>query len=436
MSTAPAPAAVPAPAAANAPPAVAAQAPPQAPQQALQQPLPPTFALNPAQAVQGLFDFTDTAGAKIYKAATSALNVVFSGTVTTLRPFLRELNRRSVEYGAQDLLNIPKIGTPGHTNSLITQSRLVSFEDIKAHANSFMGLQVRGTQLNHMFVNCLFNSMNSEGLRNLEQSGYCYQVNDEDCFPLMVKTMIQLCEVDTQATSFLVRHDMAKLTPKIQELKYDIKEFNMHVNNLIERLETAGETSQDLFIQVFNAYKVCPDEDFQQELKAQARLYKEGKINRSTGDLMAWGLQIFIELMEADTYGKPSKSDQEIMALTAKLEETNENNNKLKKQLTQITQGQGEKREKRGDKKGKKDKKSDLPNWAIPTNEQSAGPKQHKGKDFFYCFEHKKWGRHKTDDCQVRKARLEEEESSSNEESSSAAPTAAATLLSMLANAE
>ena len=133
-----------------------------------------------------------------------------------------------------------------------------------------MATQDRNRQLNTMFTECLFNLMNEQGLRHLEQSGYDYQYNNKDCFPMMVKALIQICEVDTQATSFLVRNEMARLNEKIVELQYNVKEFNMHVNDLIERLEIAGETSHDLFIQVSNAYKRCPDNNFQQELRAQA----------------------------------------------------------------------------------------------------------------------------------------------------------------------
>ena len=38
------------------------------------------FACNPAQAITGLFDFTDTTGIKIYKAASAPLKMIFDGT--------------------------------------------------------------------------------------------------------------------------------------------------------------------------------------------------------------------------------------------------------------------------------------------------------------------------------------------------------------------
>jgi len=101
-----------------------------------------------------------------------------------------------------------------------------------------MATNNRLKQLNHMFVELLHESMNTDGYRSLAQSSHNYKVNGADRFALMIKSIIQMCGVDSFANAFNIRNKMSDLPVKLVELKFDIKEFNMYVNDLVEQFAT------------------------------------------------------------------------------------------------------------------------------------------------------------------------------------------------------
>lgn len=397
-----------------------------------------TFALNPAHAITGIINFTDAAGIKLYKAAVSPLAILFDGTIKTLRPMLNLLDRRVSEYNASVLITIPVITTAATANTaavttnynLIKESRLCDFNSVKDMSTNHISTNGREKQLNNMFATLMFNSMNTDGALALENSGYDYNIQGEASFPLLIKSIIQLCEVDTFASSFLVREQMSALPSKIVELQYDIKAFNMHVNDLIKKLKQSGEKSDDLFLNVLNSYKICPDQDFKDEYKVHSRKYKEGQLPKNVDELMKWGLKHFNELTEAKTYGQPSKQDQEIIALTAKLEKAEKSHQTIQKQLTQITKSGGDNTNKKkngGNKKkdgGNNKKKFDAPDWGKPTGNDSRGPRKYKEEDWYYCSTHQAWVKHKPAECRkkiAQEAALNQDQGSGDQGSVSAA---------------
>ena len=376
-----------------------------------------TFALNPAHAVTGMINYTESTGIKLYKAATYPLAILFDGTIKTLRPMLNLLERRVDEFNARHLVTIPVVpstpaGAAATNRDLFTESRLCDLKSIKDHATTCMGTDDKNKQLNSMFATLMFNSMDAEGTMALENSGLDYKVNGSASFAIMVKGIIQLCEVDTFASSFLIREKMALLPQTIEEIKFDIRAFNMHANDLVTKLSLSGEKSDDLFLNVFNSYKKCPDEDFHSEFLAQARKYKDGTLVRNVDNLMSWGLQTYNELNEAQTYGKPTKADQEIIALTAQLQKAEKSNKNIQKQLTQIKKDRKKSSNKKDDDKKKKGgdgkKKFAAPTWPKPTGTESKGPRKFKDEDWYWCPDHDRWVKHPHDKCRIRLKREKE----------------------------
>ena len=136
-------------------------------------------------------------------------------------------------------------------------------------------------------------------------------------------------------------------------------------------------------------------------------MYKTGKQARIATDLMAFALQATNELTEQTTYGKPSKMDQEIIALGAQLDKANKFNGKLTKQLKQLPKKAIE----AGSGNGKNTKR-DMPTWAPPSGDDTHGPRTYKGaKDWYWCPQHKAWGKHQIKDYKAHKDKFDAEES-------------------------
>ena len=70
------------------------------------------FAIAPALADDGILDFTNSGTKKLYNKATEPLtNVPYDLSAKNLTTFLCDVEARSVEYGWEAILNIPKIRT-------------------------------------------------------------------------------------------------------------------------------------------------------------------------------------------------------------------------------------------------------------------------------------------------------------------------------------
>lgn len=351
------------------------------------------FALSPGQATNGVYDFTTTEHAKIYKAATAALQVVHDGTSKTLRPMLEELKLRAEEFNWDETILKIKDSTNAE-RSLIDQSRLLKVEEIKAAANVYINKPTRAAQDNSMAYRCVMASLSTEGHDHLIRSRHVYKIEGTISVTLLIKALIQMCEIETYFTSFMVRNEMSKLTTKLSELKYDINAFNEHVTTLEQQLLRNNETSDDLFIHVLNAYSSCEDQKFQSEVDARRRLYEGGDLPLELNGLLIFGKTQFDRLKQLDTYLKPSKEQEQIIALTAKLDQAHA---AMKSKSTSRSSSTTSNR-----------RHTVRPAWM--TQAPAADEPQVKkvdGKTYYYCQEHQCWGFHKESDCRKRKKRLE-----------------------------
>ena len=138
---------------------------------------------------------------------------------------------------------------------------------------------------------------------------------------------------------------------------------------------------------------------------------------------MHWALNTYQMYVQDDLYGKPSEADEKIILLTAKLTQTKE---KLRKTIKDL-QGKGKATKgKDGEKKGgpKKHKKGgkgqykgkgkgsgdkpDITKWKKPESNKLNQPRIVDGVSYYFCEEHDKWGKHQTDECNVRKKKQKE----------------------------
>ena len=74
--------------------------------------------------------------------------------------------------------------------------------------------------------------------------------------------IIRELHVDTNATSSHIRTQLCTPEISIGQMGHDITKFNARVKLLMESLSARGETTNDLVINLFKAYKVVPDKAF------------------------------------------------------------------------------------------------------------------------------------------------------------------------------
>ena len=153
--------------------------------------------MNPYQAIQGPFDFTDPQHIKAYYKCTRALVNVHDGTTATLRPFLEELQRRMEIFSAQHLITI----TVGNEAlNIIKHSRRISVQDITAHADPHVKSTGRDGQLNSMIMECINASLGTGVTNNILASGVETKINGKDSVALYIKAIIRSLEPQAIAT--------------------------------------------------------------------------------------------------------------------------------------------------------------------------------------------------------------------------------------------
>ena len=303
------------------------------------------------------------------------------------------------------LIMIPDGSTPPALHDLIDQSRQVTIEHILVHAATCIGTQTRHAQDNEMLVQTLLGSMSTEALGALKKTKLPTRVNGAFVGALIIKVVTQDKEVETHATSFFTREQMTHLSSKIVELKCDIPAFNKEVVLLEESLARGGETSSDLFHHVLKAYENCIDTDFLYDVKDQRKRCESGEHDRTVDHLLLFGRNTCNKLVQRGTYGTPSKEQQEIIALTAKLEVESQERAKLEKSIKNL-KGKSNGKGKRNGKSGGKSTPREKPAWMKVAPKDNKFEKTADGVKYFWCTEHKEWCRHTTEQCRKRKKRL------------------------------
>ena len=94
---------------------------------------------------------------------------------------------------------------------------------------------------------------------------------------LLLRLIISRTHIDSRATVSFIQTSLTKLDEKMIELDSDIVKFNTYVRTQVNNLAKRGQNTDDLLINLFKAYKVADDVEFQDLIQHKKNDYKEGK---------------------------------------------------------------------------------------------------------------------------------------------------------------
>jgi hypothetical protein len=208
----------------------------------------------------------------------------------------------------------------------------------------------------------------------------------------LLKVVISLAYIDTQATSAFIRTELTRMDTKIASLNYDIKKFNAWVKGQVSALAARGETTSDLIVNLFKGYEAVPDRVFKDYIEQKKSNFEEGSAITSD-ELMQLAQNKFEGRVLAKTWNAPTDEQEQIIALEARIESLQSKNKALNKRGNTGTGPKGKQQPKgaRGrnsnNKKGKggqndNDYMNALGKWAwlkIPPK-QGETKKMFKGK--------------------------------------------------------
>ena len=364
----------------------------------------PHFALAPAFANPDVLNYSEQAAAKLFKSGTESLSIKFDCKPENLQLFLDQARDKSIVFDWLNILNIPIQGDVALSKDLIESYGEISYEDVKAHALTYMNEDSREAQDSFMLYHCLMNSLTDAAQKQVRTRGnvHPFMFGGKGSGPLLLKVIIMVSHVDTRATITSVRTKLSSLDHAMREQDSDIEAFNDYVLGLVSKLHARGQETQDLLVNIFKGYKACKDAEFVDYIKKKEDLYEEGgEVNYQ--QLMDWALNKFKTRKESEQWCQRTTEEETIIALQAQV------NNLMVHQKKPTypagkSNGDGKKDYKQGfNKKGKgkgKPRAGDLPAWM--TTSPKVGEKQHKtveGKDYHWCPNHNRWTRHRPSEC-------------------------------------
>ena len=388
---------------------------------------PPNFALAPNLAGAGVpIDYSTRAGQALYSNATQELAYVFNGKDSSLPAFLQAIRDRVASCGWNDIFDIT-VAQDANGNdvfkNILTQHGEITLQQVRANAEAdYIGAQNRNAQISHQVYQCLRKSIGPSVTERLvtETDKYFmgqppHPVPDG---PAFLFTIISIYSVTTKATPMQTRIKLSDAHNLMVELDYDVDKFNNEINSYIQQLSSNGETSVDVFAHVSRAYKNVKDDEFKRYMNSVIDNHNDGTRTITYTGLMDKAKTKYEELKQEGIWLKRSHTEEDLVALTAQLDQVKLQNKQL---ASKLKKGQGyTPKNNNNNKKGGKPKanpknkgKANNDNkWAWKEVKPKPGQTkiEFEGKTYYWCTHHKKWTLHKSAECRLNKDNQSAEE--------------------------
>ena len=408
-------------------------------------PQPPPAAVQFAEApalanVDALIDYSTKQGVAIFDAGCAPLPTKYNLGQAGLVVFVRELQDRARTQGwSAGAQNITRyINTEGHEVDIISAYGLIDQQTLKTQTDLFVlphgpESDTRKSQNNAQMWRCLMATLTDDAKAKVIAFRNEFEhMQDNQTFtsaPLLLKTMMRLATLDNKATSETLRNNLRELPAYAAKVK-NIDEIHTYFDVNYSQLKARGEEYDDKMPTLWQAYAQSGDATLVKYADDLHTKYFDGELSVDFDhvELMRRMKAKFDYLVSRGTYGSLSPEQEQIIALTAQLEQVSGETLRLSKRMTEQAKARanaGNKQQGTSGSKGKQGKRTIRKNRKDRTNKRAQNedekwkkipPKQgepNKKKvgetEWTWCGEHMAWTLHSTAECRVRKAREERE---------------------------
>jgi hypothetical protein len=267
------------------------------------------------------WDYTTSAGIKLYQNATAPTSPIFDGAQTALKLFLHSIGRRGKDYGWQSsLFTIPDQKTPPTNRDLLTQYGVLTIANVQAHASTYINVDNRAKQSAVQLAACIHASVTSSISLKLILRAAEYTINGVEDGTCMLKTLISVVSTDSRATTTYLRKVLQDLPALMKKHKNNITEFNVAVSDTVTQLEALDATCEDLLVNLFDAYKSVPGAAFVEYVKnLELRWEEDSTMQLPPESLMFKTNERYKALSLKGEWGAASADQRRIIALQATL---------------------------------------------------------------------------------------------------------------------
>lgn len=335
------------------------------------------YALTPALVSNEPLDYGTSSGAKIYKQATEKLKTEYDMKGETIHLFLVQLEDRALSMGWSTICQIPD--EDGIKRNIFTEFGQLTEQAVEQHAAVYMGIEDKRKQLAVQMSTCILNSLTDAALIEIRIVRPRFTVNNVHHGPLLLWEIIQRATINVKASAALLRQKLWGAPETLREKKYDVQEFNAHIDSVMFQLRARGEEAPDTLLHLFRAYKSVPNGDFVQYIKHKESLYEEAEIDLSPQKIMSLAITKYNTIKEQGGWDQTDKAGDEIIAMKAEIA--------MLKQQSKRTPEQAKRSDERFAWKEKK----------VPGKEKITK----NNKTYYWCPHHKAYTIHKPDECRL-----------------------------------
>jgi hypothetical protein len=243
--------------------------------------------------------------------------------------------------------------------NLLTEHANATIEQIRRYEETYVNDESRERQDMQCLYTCLMASLSQAGRNKVHTDKNQYILKDEngkDAYSgnLLLKVILTKSTVDNRSGAFAIRMELAALPELIASVNYDISKFNLRVKTLMSDLSRRGETSADVFFNLFRAYKVVLVVEFTTFIDRLKDEQDEKEESEQSTEIviMDKAENKYRVLVKEGTWKTKEQEDNKFLALETQLA-------KLKQEMKKKRAGKsgGDKDNKGGAKKAKTTKK-------------------------------------------------------------------------------
>jgi len=185
--------------------------------------------------------------------------------------------------------------------------------------------------------------------------------------PLLLKTVLDDTFVASTASTFTIKEQFYDLN--LKKYKWNVLSLNQDVREKKVDLMAAGHATDetDLIITLFRAYATATNEEFKNSILFWKNEWTSQAFTTAE-ELMMRADAKYVELKSMGTWGKRSDKDEQIIALTAKINE--------------LTKGGPSKQ---GNSKSESEKKNQVPKWKYDKSLSKGATYERNGKTYHWC---------------------------------------------------
>ena len=118
-----------------------------------------------------------------------------------------------------------------------------------------------------MLHRCLMNLLSRKGKIKVRIKSSEYTIQGILSGVLLLKVIISASHINTNATTATIKDKLGSLDLCLPTIVSDISKFNVHVQLLVDGLQTCGETTTDLLNHLFKGYMAASDKEFVNYIK-------------------------------------------------------------------------------------------------------------------------------------------------------------------------